>query len=114
MDPNANLRQQLAVAAQINAIVDNCTDDGHFSPKQLDELQGLAAQLAELVTALDGWISGSGFLPDRWQLAQNRADSRPACPACGQRFDVLAANGSVPGHAKAGIRCPGSYRPVAR
>jgi hypothetical protein len=51
MDPNANLAEQRAIAARIIAE---------------QESSGDAARLADLVDALDGWLSNRGFLPRRW------------------------------------------------
>lgn len=73
MDPNANLREQREIAAEINAIRDNLdpiTDA--FTSDQLDRLEHLALRLAELVEALDEWLNRGGFLPRRvapWHAA---------------------------------------------
>jgi hypothetical protein len=51
MDPEANLRRQLAIArAAVYAEADDPT----------------LVELAELVLALDEWIARGGFLPPRW------------------------------------------------
>lgn len=51
MDPDANLRRQLAVArVAVNADVDKDT----------------LLDLAELVRALNAWITRGGALPARW------------------------------------------------
>jgi hypothetical protein len=52
MDPNANLEEQRRLAKRL---VD--------SPYENDQVQ----RLAELVLALDEWISKGGFLPARWE-----------------------------------------------
>ena len=54
MDPNANLSEQLELAKAIVA-----TD--HPEPED-------AERLAELVLALDDWITRGGFLPDSWRF----------------------------------------------
>ncbi len=56
MDPDINLRSQLARARGILQAV----DDGMrvYEPD--------AERLAELVVALDEWITKGGFLPERW------------------------------------------------
>jgi hypothetical protein len=54
MDPNANLKEQREIARRI------------LLSEPLD-LDGDAARLAELVIALDGWITRGGFLPKDWQ-----------------------------------------------
>lgn len=56
MDPNATLaeiRKRLTV-------LDGCMRKGERSM--------LAGELAELVEALDGWLSRGGFLPTAWKL----------------------------------------------
>lgn len=55
MDPDANLKEQLAIA---NAIVREAW--GHGAPTEREE------RLAELVLALDTWITSRGFVPARW------------------------------------------------
>ncbi len=52
MDPNVNLEEQLEIAARIEASEDTLND---------------IMRLAELVAALDTWISKGGFLPNRWK-----------------------------------------------
>lgn len=56
MDPNANLAEQLRIAKRI------LFDDEDASPD--------AERLAELVLALDEWISNRGFMPRVWENAQ--------------------------------------------
>jgi len=71
MDPNANLREQLELARNLLAL--------DAEKKRLRRLgktsefieilrQGRrdAARLAELVEALDGWMTAGGALPTRW------------------------------------------------
>ena len=58
MDPNANLSEQLGCARRILA------EDGAHPDD--------AIRLAELVEALDVWLSSGGFLPDRWQHKRSR------------------------------------------
>lgn len=55
MDPNANLAEQLRLAARLwkqanGGVLDH--DD--------------VARLCDLVVALDGWIAKGGALPDAW------------------------------------------------
>lgn len=57
MDPNANLKEQLELAA---AILEGA-DAG------VREWGATAHRLAELVQALDEWIENGGFLPKRWE-----------------------------------------------
>lgn len=67
MDPTANLAMQRALAAEANKIRDRCNDDGTFEAADADRLRDIAMELAELVEALDNWISNGGFMPDQWQ-----------------------------------------------
>lgn len=59
MDPNANLKEQLELAAEI--IKSSDANEGYF----FDPAK--AVRLAELVEALDGWLSKGGFLPGKWE-----------------------------------------------
>lgn len=61
MDPNANMREQRELAESIAAGFDD--DD---NPPDMDD----ARRLAELVLALDEWLSKGGFRPSRWQRAE--------------------------------------------
>jgi len=54
MDPNANLKEQRTIAQNIL-----------FSQHAETDLQD-AERLAELVLALDEWITRGGFLPQDW------------------------------------------------
>lgn len=54
MDPNANLREQLSLAQDI------ASGNEHLNFIRKSE------RLAELVIALDEWLTKGGFLPDRW------------------------------------------------
>lgn len=66
MDPNANLDEQLDLMKRIRAIQDACTDDGFFTDDQRANIISMGLRLAELVEALDHWITGGGFIPERW------------------------------------------------
>lgn len=55
MDPEANLREQRHLVARINAQWDND-----------EETTELGFRLAELVQALDEWLSHGGFAPSAW------------------------------------------------
>ncbi len=61
MDPNANLKEQRELAEFILSHNITLTDD-------VDK----ADRLAELVLALDEWISKGGFLPAGWANAQQK------------------------------------------
>ena len=54
MDPNANLKEQQRLSAELL----EGNEDG------IDPIK--AYRLAELVEALDGWIRRGGFLPTDW------------------------------------------------
>jgi hypothetical protein len=54
MDPNENLKNQLALAAQIEK------ESGHS-----DDVR----DLVELIRVLDEWLNKGGFLPNRWRSA---------------------------------------------
>ena len=66
MDPDANLREQLEISADILAVMDAADEDGSLTPVQLENLAGYAARLAELVQALNTWICRGGALPLGW------------------------------------------------
>lgn len=56
MDPNANLTEQREIVARM-------LDETQESP---DGFANDALRLAELIQALDEWISNGGFLPIQW------------------------------------------------
>lgn len=63
MDPNANLEEQLDIAA---SILEGKDEDPVLSEQQVLDR---AVRLAELVQELDEWIvAKKGFLPMRWKL----------------------------------------------
>lgn len=68
MDPNANLAEQIELAGKIIRDSDTA-DPSTINPVDPDD----ANRLAELVQALDGWLTNGGFLPGRWSPA-----ARPA------------------------------------
>ncbi len=57
MDPNTNLKEQLDLAR----LIVYTHDKGYKVPHETSD------RLAELVIALDEWISNGGFLPERWK-----------------------------------------------
>lgn len=72
MDPNANLKKQRALSAEILRLVDqlhtDATPAGVATDAKLYQRIGpLASDLAEHVEALDTWIKGRGFLPSDWK-----------------------------------------------
>lgn len=66
MDPDTNLKEQREIAREIQAIWDDCNEDGTLTVSQMVVISEKAGRLAELVEALDGWISRGGFLPAAW------------------------------------------------
>lgn len=65
MDPEANLKEQRTLAEDIIDILDDETND----EQDYDVLAEVAAQamrLAELVQAMDQWMSRGGFMPSDW------------------------------------------------
>lgn len=62
MDPDANLAEQRELAAKIIKDIDTA-DPSTINPVDPDD----ASRLAELVQALDAWMSRGGFLPAAWQ-----------------------------------------------
>lgn len=64
MDPDANLKEQRELAAKIIRGTDE-SDDRLLSEK-MDEFVTDADRLAELVQALDEWLTKGGSLPKGW------------------------------------------------
>ena len=64
MDPNACLEEILRLVA--------LSAESH-SPRELAEKFN---RLAELVAAMDGWLSTGGFLPKKWERQSNAAEAR--------------------------------------
>jgi hypothetical protein len=61
MDPDANLREQREIARRLlDKFMASDEDATAFD-------EGDVVRLAELVEALDRWISGGGFLPAAWR-----------------------------------------------
>jgi hypothetical protein len=73
MDPNQNLKQQRELAAQIIRLRDK--DAPH------DQIADVADELAELVQALDGWLSRGGFLPSEWVKSARAGSGEHAATA---------------------------------
>ncbi len=57
MDPKANIKEQTKLAKEITAIWDDCNGDGTLTVGQMEVVADKAARLAELVIALQEWIS---------------------------------------------------------
>lgn len=70
MDPNANMAEQRSLAAEITQKIDELEDEHAFEQLSAQERYDFlcdAGRLAELVQALDGWITSGGFLPRGWR-----------------------------------------------
>lgn len=62
MDPDANLLETLRLVNRILEATDACdldNEDPVYNPRDV-------LRLAELVEALDGWMSKGNFLPAKW------------------------------------------------
>jgi hypothetical protein len=58
MDPNANLKEQLEL---VKKIIDCDQEDARC-------LAEASIRLAELVLAMDTWLSSGGFAPTKWAV----------------------------------------------
>jgi hypothetical protein len=65
MDPDTNLIQQRVVRDMLVKALDK-----PMSASNTDRIIELTDELMQLTDALDKWISGGGFLPASWQIAQ--------------------------------------------
>lgn len=63
MDPEANLKEQQEVAAEVMKVWDRCDEEGHLTFGQLSDLAELASRLAELVLSLAEWKKKGGYSP---------------------------------------------------
>ncbi len=60
MDPDANIQEQLEIAYGI-------IEGSPALVARYGSIEEQASRLAELVVALDQWLLGYGFLPNRWR-----------------------------------------------
>lgn len=65
MDPDANLEEQRALVRDIIKKTD-VPDGTQHTVEQLADIANDAIRLAELVQALDEWITKRGYLPGSW------------------------------------------------
>jgi hypothetical protein len=65
MDPDAALEELLCLVRRLAALA-----DGEIG-KPIDRDEVL--RVAELVEALNSWLTGGGFLPQRWKPASRRS-----------------------------------------
>lgn len=64
MDPDTNLREQLALAREIIELVDgNAREDGSMPDDVAQEVASKADELANLVDAMGEWLNKGGFPP---------------------------------------------------
>lgn len=78
MDPDANLREQCDLARCIIEAQDDVNGLDRHLPEAYRRTTGRdldddVTRLAELVQALDQWLSNGGFPPAAWQKAQREA-----------------------------------------
>ena len=66
MDPDANLAEQRRLTARYMQLEEKCDRCG-TTPQDALELAELGLGLAELVIALDEWITKGGCLPLAWR-----------------------------------------------
>lgn len=64
MDPNENLKEQRKIVAEINAARDADADAFDFDK---------VMRLADLVQAMDEWMTKGGFLPEAWVSTERNA-----------------------------------------
>lgn len=67
MDPNANLEEQRQIVGRILAMT--VEEAGETA---IGDLHADAVRLAELVEALDTWLTSGGFLPLAWGHGHGR------------------------------------------
>jgi hypothetical protein len=68
MDPESNLKEQIALAKSILKTMDEAGDASFSESVAIaNDVADDAVALAELVMALDEWISRGGFLPRKWE-----------------------------------------------
>lgn len=67
MDPDANLKEQLAIAREIHKVWDDCNADGTLTPRQNEHLAEQADRLADLIVALAEHLKRGGSPPRAWQ-----------------------------------------------
>jgi hypothetical protein len=68
-DPTADLSEIHHVIGQLRSRLDGATNTPTTPAQYRDvaSVLALSERLADLVEALDGWISGGGFLPAAWE-----------------------------------------------
>jgi len=66
MDPNGNLEEQRRLAD----VIRDAAGAGPMSRAEVDAFIERAARLAELVEAMDEWLSRQGFLPASWAVGR--------------------------------------------
>lgn len=66
MDPNANVDEQIYLATSLRKIIDSARTTGTCNGDDRANIIAKGLRLAELVEALDHWITGGGAMPVRW------------------------------------------------
>lgn len=61
MDPNANLEE-------MNELAEAVLNDDEMAVARWGSKEEQLNRLAELVVAMDDWIVGGGFIPDKWRF----------------------------------------------
>ena len=82
MDPNEALRKLLELAERAIKESEGPGIDAEF-------LSNLSVDMADLVQALDGWLTGGGFLPSKWGA---RTGAMMILPAAGVQQNVVRLN----------------------
>lgn len=78
MDPDANLREQRELARAIIERFDRVDEHtGRYSDLDMEGQISDAERLAELIQALDEWITKGGFLPKDWRYCVVPQRDRP-------------------------------------
>lgn len=79
MDPDTNLERQREIAQEIVTIIDSSEGDDWSETERsvLEQVSALANELADLVSALDEWITKGGFLPAEWTRSEQPPSVRP-------------------------------------
>ncbi len=98
MDPNANLDEQILLAARLQQLGEV---QGRRSLTEAEEVElwDSSQRLAELVEALDHWLTGGGFLPQRWTDARGRIN----CSRCGKSVSTVVPTETI---VRAWVECP--------
>lgn len=67
MDPNATLDELLELKDEIHKDQDAAAEEADSGEPPYHQVTDREIRMAELVEALDGWLSTGGFLPRKWR-----------------------------------------------